>query len=165
MREKTGKGYVECAAAVVADYGARDAAIEAAATRGGVTLPAGASAAKIAEVEQRIGVARPAAVKALYAAHDGGGPERILGQRRLLSLDGVAAVWSQLKGFVDEGIYGDKEDTPDDGVQEVFRRGSRLPTTAATTTTSSISPPMRAAARGRSSPRADKRRAGTPADR
>jgi cell wall assembly regulator SMI1 len=134
VREKTGKGYVECAAAVVADSGARVAAIEAAAPRGGVTLPAGASAAKIAEVEQRIGVARPAAVKALYAAHDGGGPERILGQRRLLSLDGVAAVWSQLKGFLDEGIYGTKRTRPTtacrrcSGVDPVYRqRLRRLP--------------------------------------
>ncbi len=133
VTEKTKKGYVEVGLSankaapedkgqVSADPGkiaTQIARIEAAASKAGLVLPAGASAAALAAAEAKLRITFPPELRAFYLAHDGGpNGEAVCSGRELLSVEGMVAQWSLWKDLFDQQDLDDDDAVPGPGVKK-----------------------------------------------
>ncbi|MFT3770977.1 MAG: SMI1/KNR4 family protein [Minicystis sp.] len=102
---KTKRAKAAAPPAIPKAISAQIARIEVLAKKAGRSLAGGASFDSILALEEKIGVALPIEVRAFYLAHDGGpDAEPLFGDRRLLSLEGIATSWEMWEDSDEEDL-------------------------------------------------------------
>ncbi len=139
VAEKVRKGYRPAGAAPAAPVASGVAAIWARIEAGLKKhkpemlegLKGGATAAEIGEVEKKLGVAFPAAVRESYSIHNGQDPDSdwLVRGRELLSLDRVLSEWGVWKGLLDGGDFKGTKCEPAAGVRDDWWSAKWIPLT------------------------------------